>query len=83
LLAIAFRDRIRTRETLARDVALGPLQSRRGQAASSALSLGSAQLTPVDFALRVETPQPAQSHRPEIARAASGILAERRHGKKI
>ena len=80
LLAIAFRDRIRDLErTLARDVALGPLKADVVTAALERTFLpGSLPLTQADFARRVEDGRSrfnliAQ----EIARAASGILAER------
>jgi len=80
LLAIAFRDRIRDLErTLARDVALGPLKADVVTAALERTFLpGSLPMTQADFARRVEDGRSrfnliAQ----EIARAASGILAER------
>ncbi len=80
LLAIAFRDRIRDLErTLARDVALGPLKADVVTAALERTFLpGSLPMRQADFARRVEDGRSrfnliAQ----EIARAASGILAER------
>ena len=80
LLAIAFRDRIRDLErTLARDAALGPLKADVVTAALERTFLsGSLPMTQADFARRVEDGRSrfnliAQ----EIARAASGILAER------
>ena len=80
LLAIAFRDRIRDLErALARDVALGPLKADVVTAALERTFLpGSLPMTQADFARRVEDGRSrfnliAQ----EIARAASGILAER------
>src|SRR3989441_9639838 len=80
LLAIVFRDRIRDLErTLARDVALGPLKADDVTAALERPFLpGSLPMRQADFARRVEDGRCrfnliAQ----EIARAASGILAER------
>src|SRR6266850_2068548 len=80
LLAIAFRDRIRDLErTLARDVVLAPLKADVVTAALERTFLsGSLPMTQADFARRVEDGRSrfnliAQ----EIARAASGILAER------
>jgi ATP-dependent helicase HrpA len=80
LLAIAFRDRIRDLErTLARDVALGPVKADVVTAALERTFLsGALPMTQADFARRVEDGRSrfnliAQ----EIARAASGILAER------
>ncbi len=80
LLAIAFRDRIRDLErTLARDVALGPLKADVVTAALERTFLSdSLPMAQVDFARRVEDGRSRLNLiAQEIARAASGILAER------
>jgi len=80
LLAIAFRDRIRDLErTLARDVALGPLKADVVTAALERTFLpGSLPMRQADFARRVEDGRSRFNLiAREIARAASGILAER------
>ncbi|HEV2430887.1 MAG TPA: ATP-dependent RNA helicase HrpA [Burkholderiales bacterium] len=80
LLAIAFRDRIRDLErSLAKDVVLGPLKTDVVAAALTRTFLqGSAPTTQAEFAKRLDEGRSrftliAQ----EIARTASGILAER------
>jgi ATP-dependent helicase HrpA len=80
LLALAFRERIRDLErTLSRDVVLGPLKEEIIVAALERSFLAdSAPMTQADFARRAEQGRSRFSLiAQEIARTASGILAER------